>query len=409
MMSKRIALKVFSLFFTFLTFCVSPSSWATVMGEEHSAFNFRFNNPGARSNAMGGAFICLADDATAAFANPAGLTILTKPEFSVEYKHGEVTSYFPDDFGTHEYDETFSGISFLSYVHPLEKTSVAVFRHQLINQEANFVRHGVSDYSIINVEQSAVTYGISVGHEMTDTFSLGISVGFDQLDWNLLNTKYFTGGPADQNAERISSVDDTAYAEHYTASVLWNPFGELNLGLVYRMGPKFETIYEKHLWDSANTCYIYSVYEQILKIPDVWGIGISYRFFPNFTTVLDVNYVEYSDLYDDVRDSSTGDDISDEWSIDDEVEIHIGFEYIFDINKTPFAIRAGYYYLPGLNTIYSGTNPVIIDIVERMTENEDHIFSLGFGAVFNNFQIDVAGSAGDFIKEITTSIVFRFD
>src|SRR5436190_21290490 len=55
-------------------------------------FQFSFVNPGARSTAMGGAFIGLADDATAAEANPAGLTILTKPEVSFEYRNTQFDS-----------------------------------------------------------------------------------------------------------------------------------------------------------------------------------------------------------------------------------------------------------------------------------------------------------------------------
>jgi hypothetical protein len=45
---------------------------------------FSFSNPGARSLGFGGAFVALADDATAAFANPAGLVQLSRPEVSVE-------------------------------------------------------------------------------------------------------------------------------------------------------------------------------------------------------------------------------------------------------------------------------------------------------------------------------------
>ena len=50
--------------------------------------NFRFNliNPGARSLALGGAFISLADDATAAQANPAGLAFLRKWEAFAELR-----------------------------------------------------------------------------------------------------------------------------------------------------------------------------------------------------------------------------------------------------------------------------------------------------------------------------------
>ena len=44
---------------------------------------FDFVNPGAKSLALGGAFTGLADDATATFANPAGLTLLLGPELSL--------------------------------------------------------------------------------------------------------------------------------------------------------------------------------------------------------------------------------------------------------------------------------------------------------------------------------------
>ena len=48
---------------------------------------FDFLNPGARSLALGSAFIAVADDATAAFTNPAGLTFLVKPEVSAEIRY----------------------------------------------------------------------------------------------------------------------------------------------------------------------------------------------------------------------------------------------------------------------------------------------------------------------------------
>lgn len=51
---------------------------------------FNFSDPGARSLGLGGAFVGLADDATAAFANPAGLVQLGRPEISLE---GRRTSY----------------------------------------------------------------------------------------------------------------------------------------------------------------------------------------------------------------------------------------------------------------------------------------------------------------------------
>lgn len=51
-----------------------------------TTFEFSFSNPGARSMGLGGAFVALADDATAAFANPAGLVHIAGPEISVELR-----------------------------------------------------------------------------------------------------------------------------------------------------------------------------------------------------------------------------------------------------------------------------------------------------------------------------------
>src|ERR1044071_2561316 len=55
---------------------------------------FDFVNPGAKSLALAGAFAGVADDATASFANPAGLTFLGGPETSVEIRGTRVTTPF---------------------------------------------------------------------------------------------------------------------------------------------------------------------------------------------------------------------------------------------------------------------------------------------------------------------------
>ena len=73
--------------FVLLTVCLAlalPAAAQNTDIESLSGLQFNFGNPGARSLGMGGAFLGLADDASAAEANPAGLTILRKPEISLE-------------------------------------------------------------------------------------------------------------------------------------------------------------------------------------------------------------------------------------------------------------------------------------------------------------------------------------
>ena len=66
---------------------ILPLAWlaaSAAVAQGVLTLEFSFSNPGARSLGFGGAFVALADDATAAYANPAGLNQLTRPEISLE-------------------------------------------------------------------------------------------------------------------------------------------------------------------------------------------------------------------------------------------------------------------------------------------------------------------------------------
>lgn len=128
--------------------------------------NLRFNflPPGARSLALGGAFLGLADDATAAYTNPAGLSNLSVggPEVAVEFRGWRYRNNFlagqgslaetPTGIGvdTHQgiqpvtgRSET-QGLSFLSvgYVFPRGWT-MAAYRHELANFRLDLLSQGL--------------------------------------------------------------------------------------------------------------------------------------------------------------------------------------------------------------------------------------------------------------------------
>lgn len=135
-----------------------------------TANSFSLSPPGARSLAMGGAFLGLADDATAAYTNPAGLTNLAVggAEIAIEGRGAQFSSSFADrghyrndanstatpdltfagqdfidglQFGNAKGDST--GLSFLSlgYVLPGGVT-VAAYRHELGNFQNGFEAQG---------------------------------------------------------------------------------------------------------------------------------------------------------------------------------------------------------------------------------------------------------------------------
>lgn len=79
--------------------------------ESLALMQFNFFNPGGKSLAMGGAFLGLADDSTAALANPAGLTALIRPEFTAEFASTDFSNTIPWNQGylTGQYDQKSSG------------------------------------------------------------------------------------------------------------------------------------------------------------------------------------------------------------------------------------------------------------------------------------------------------------
>src|SRR6266849_10095139 len=130
---RRVMLAVASL--TILV--ATPMSAQNTDIESLSGLQFNFGNPGARSLGMGGAFLGLADDASAAEANPAGLTILRKPEVSIEarnYLEQQIlttSGTFPDLART-----AFSHYSkrveptFASFVYPFKNFTIGAYFHE---------------------------------------------------------------------------------------------------------------------------------------------------------------------------------------------------------------------------------------------------------------------------------------
>ncbi|MCK6684178.1 MAG: hypothetical protein L6R30_17390, partial [Thermoanaerobaculia bacterium] len=120
-------------------------------------------NPGGKSLAMGGAFVSLADDSTAAVANPAGLTQLGAWQIGFSGKLFvkspilKSPTYFSGDFRTYELldeDERVyepggqsSSAEFISVVGPVTSNiSVAFYRSVNLRYLIDSRRHGFESY-----------------------------------------------------------------------------------------------------------------------------------------------------------------------------------------------------------------------------------------------------------------------
>jgi long-subunit fatty acid transport protein len=252
----------------------------TASGQVGVEFEFSFSNPGARSMGFGGAFVALADDATAAFANPAGLVQLVEPEVSLEVRHWSYSTPFthngrltgqPTGIGLDtepgirqaHFESDRSGLSFLSFVYPREKWSIAFYRHLMANFEANFETQGLfaegpgpmNTFRILDrrdtTELEVVTYGFSSAIKILENLSLGLGVSYfdgllqgaqEHYLWDEDSLAGYFGAtsflPERLYRESIFTSDGRDLG--FSAGLLWRMADDWSLGGFYRQGPEFE-------------------------------------------------------------------------------------------------------------------------------------------------------------------------
>lgn len=412
------------------------SAMAITDNEANASLPFSFSNPGARALGMGGAFIGLADDASAAYTNPAGLTQLVSPEVSAELRSERTDTRWLDGGNVQfnafngsglnysSQNDTSTSLRSFSFVYPSERISFAFYRYELVNYDSNFESAGATwttgDGSGINgtifaynVDTSfdVETYGAAMGIKATDSLSFGLGINYYRLDINSTTDRFLLDGTP---VNREANLDgDGRFG--FTVGARWAASDWLSFGASYRRAP--ELGYDAIL--SAPGITETLVRDTELDVPDVFGIGFSIRPSESWVINFDVNRVFYSDVTDDltsVFDANQALDL-EPLKLDDGTEIHLGAEYTF-ATAHPFSVRAGVWRDPAHELVYRGTPPTIDFDVNSVPANsatfaagrddaQTHI-AIGAGMAFEKFQIDLGADFSDTVDILSMSGVFRF-
>jgi len=387
-------------------------------------FDFSFSNPGARSLGFGGAFAALADDATAAYANPAGLVQLAEPEVSFETRFwsrspsfiaggrldGEPTGRGIDTrkgfvFGRDSSQDF--GPSFASVVVPKGRWSFALYGHQLARFEQAAESQGYfSDEDLFfpfglfrspalreTVDLDVVTAGTAAGWRMNDRLSFGLGIVVSDVS---LTTKSDVFFPGRDQFEAISFLPEmklytTAFSIEGTAvtvnaGVLGRISEQLSASLFYRQGAEVEGT-ASFIFGPAFPVGDPVRSEAVLKVPDVAGAGLAYRSASGRVTLAtEVDRVGYSGLLR--AEDSAGLDYRDAW------EYHVGAEYAL-LRFTPIlALRAGAW---------------VESTGDNLTgDNEVTHLSAGVGIAASTFQIDVGGDLAETGDTASISFIYNF-
>ncbi len=303
--------------------------------ESLSGLQFNFGNPGARSLGMAGAFLGLADDASAVEANPAGLTILRKKEFSLEgrnYMEQQIlttSGTYPDTVReTFNHYSQRAEITFGSFVLPVKNFTFGVYYHaplrnagsgQVVVQRDNFtgqIKSDVPNFYLPNgggsgpvsqadceklrqaakdpfacleytvnpfftaLDLSEKTWGVAGAYKV-GKFSFGATARYQ-----LFRESSFTFRVT-PTYDAIQSISVQATAKSngtaldietkkdltFAAGVKWEASDRFSAGLVYKKGAKFVT---PTFIANANTGFEFvKLADTTFHIPDVMGVGIS--------------------------------------------------------------------------------------------------------------------------------------
>jgi long-subunit fatty acid transport protein len=390
-----------------------------------SGLQFNFSAPGARSLAMGGAFLGRADDSTAAFANPAGLTNLFSPEIAAEYRFNSFDTPYTSGGTYPDVDRSTAGdnvnnLSYLSFVYPMEKWVFALYRQEFMDFKSKFDTESIdlgdgflSFPTDNNVDVNIVNYGFSTAFRVSERFSLGASFSYYDYKMNASTLRY------DLDASNTLVNQQTEYGSDnswgFTLGALFRVNEKFSLGLVYRSTPDFSTNHNQTV-PAIPELDFDKAYK--FDVPDAYGVGFSFQPNDNLTFNFDIMRINYSDLADPVfwafenPAPAFGQTIVDGMSIDDGTEFHLGAEYV--LQNKPIALRAGAWYDPDHALTDSGPvdatdpNARVNAAFFPKGSNETH-WSVGFGFFFEKFQMDFAADFSKNQDTVSVSGVYRFN
>jgi long-subunit fatty acid transport protein len=344
-------------------------------------FDFSFSNPGARSQGFGGAFAALADDATAAYANPAGLVQLTDTEVSLEAR---LWGRSPEFIAGGRADGTAGGMgqdttngllfgedssrdfgpSFTSLVIPRERWSFAVYGHRLANFEQTAESQGfffddspppgaVGRFpgTQESIDLKVSTAGFAAAWRASDMLSFGLAVVFSDVT---LTTSSSAFAPDDETTDsffgpitflperRIASsfLDVEGTDISFNAGILYRPTEQISLAAFHRQGAEADGDARFETGPLLGVDLSFRN-DARFEVPDVTGAGIAYRSLSGrITLAAEVDRVDYEGL---VTVQSSDDLEVDGREFRNAWDYHVGAEYALLQAQPIIALRAGYW------------------------------------------------------------------
>jgi long-subunit fatty acid transport protein len=361
---------------------------------------------GARALGMGGAFIAVADDATASSWNPGGLIQLEKPEMSfvLGYIQRSENNRFgenPEASGKQMIDDF--NLNYLSVTYPFQinnRNMIFSLNYQQLydfNRYWNFNFNYPSGHKeYFNYKQKGAIYAIGIAYsvQIINSFSIGVAMNY----WgNILFDNKWEQRYNIQTELKIGGKDATDFynkKEEYSFEG-WNA----NLGFLWKLNERWTlggvfktpftadidhkiTIDETTILPTGKIKHFAPLpvdYDEKLHMPMSYGIGLAYRFSDNLSISGDIYRTHWNDFELELEDGRKTSPISsrntEDSDIDPTICLRMGIEYLIIGKKIVLPFRGGVFY----------------DAAPAENSPDDYYgFSLGSGFVFKRFIFDIA-------------------
>ena len=345
---------------------------------------------GARAAGMGGAFIGVADDATAASWNPAGLVQLERPEISIVYSyfnhcqsydlslHPEING--SDCVGSNKVNYASAAYPFVAF----NRNIIVSLNYQYLydmTKKNNFTQNfGTLDSGQRNFSQTGKLYAFSpaMAVQVIEGLYLGATANiwqpiFGQNGWE--DSDSYAGSVLSFSVHNKASFSGL----NGNFGILWNATDKFTLGGVYKTGFDADLKVETDRTFAGTTLPPLSV-DYTLRMPASYGFGIAYRHNDKLTLSTDVYVTEWSDfiLINKVNGMEFNPVYGDELSnghLRNTVQWRLGAEYLFIDQERVIPLRGGLFYDP---------------VPQRGRLDDYYGFSIGSGISLPRFSFDVA-------------------
>ncbi len=200
---------------------------------------YNFAPPGARSLGMGASFVGLADDATAAASNPAGLTILTRPEVSAHFSYTSFELEAPDTvvgIGTKTFSDHVGSPSFFSFVYPWKAAAFSAYYQRSSDFRSHSFFEGLSlttDSRIPRYDQVETRFkveilGLAAAVKLGPKVSIGASAQASRA--TLQSVLRFTFPSAIGLGQLTLAPDASDTKFTWNAGILFTPVPKVSVG-----------------------------------------------------------------------------------------------------------------------------------------------------------------------------------